>query len=96
MSNTPNLKNRLVSLDFFRGLVMFFLIAEFAHLFEVLMESGNEQLTAVMDFMFHHAKWEGLHFWDLVQPFFMFMLLSHLVYFSYSSNFIYRKFNKQV
>jgi uncharacterized membrane protein len=49
MSNTPNLKNRLVSLDFFRGLVMFLLIAEFAHLFEVLMESGNEQLTAVMD-----------------------------------------------
>ena len=74
MSNTPNLKNRLVSLDFFRGLVMFLLIAEFAHLFEVLMESGNEQLTAVMDFMFHHAKWEGLHFWDLVQPFFMFIV----------------------
>lgn len=74
MSDTPNLKNRLVSLDFFRGLVMFLLIAEFAHLFEVLMESGNEQLTAVMDFMFHHAKWEGLHFWDLVQPFFMFIV----------------------
>ncbi len=74
MSGTPNLKNRLVSLDFFRGLVMFLLIAEFAHLFEVLMESGNEQLTAVMDFMFHHAKWEGLHFWDLVQPFFMFIV----------------------
>ena len=27
-----------------------------------------------MDFMFHHAKWEGLHFWDLVQPFFMFIV----------------------
>ena len=43
---------------------MFLLIAEFAHLFDVLMKSGNEQVTAVMDFMFHHVKWEGLHFWD--------------------------------
>lgn len=74
MNQTAKLDNRLVSLDFFRGLVMFLLIAEFAHLFEVLMESGNEQLTAVMDFMFHHAQWEGLHFWDLVQPFFMFIV----------------------
>jgi predicted acyltransferase len=53
---------------------MFLLIAEFAHLFDVLMKSGNEQVTAVMDFMFHHVKWEGLHFWDLVQPFFMFIV----------------------
>ena len=53
---------------------MFLLIAEFSHLFEVLMDSGNEQFTAVMDFLFHHAKWEGLHFWDLVQPFFMFIV----------------------
>ena len=74
MNQTAKLDNRLVSLDFFRGLVMFLLIAEFAHLFEVLMESGNEQLTSVMDFMFHHAQWEGLHFWDLVQPFFMFIV----------------------
>ena len=38
------------------------------------MESGNAQLSAAMDFLFHHAKWEGLHFWDLVQPFFMFIV----------------------
>ena len=68
------LKNRLASLDFFRGFVMFLLIAEFAHLFDVFMESGNEQITALSSFLFHHAKWEGLHFWDLVQPFFMFIV----------------------
>ena len=68
------LNNRLVSLDFFRGVVMFLLIAEFAHLFEVLTDSGNEQLTAIMYFLFHHAQWDGLHFWDLVQPFFMFIV----------------------
>jgi predicted acyltransferase len=69
-----DLNQRLASLDFFRGFVMFLLIAEFAHLFEVLRNSGNEQLTVVVDFLFHHAKWEGLHFWDLVQPFFMFIV----------------------
>ena len=53
---------------------MFLLIAEFAHLFDALMESGNENISLAMDFMFHHAKWEGLHFWDLVQPFFMFIV----------------------
>ena len=72
--SASKLENRLVSLDFFRGLVMFLLIAEFAHLFEVLMHSGSEQLTAVVDFLFHHAQWKGLHFWDLVQPFFMFIV----------------------
>ena len=36
-----------------------------------LMESGNE-ITTVMDFMFHHAN--GKDFWDLVQPFFMFIV----------------------
>ena len=73
MSSTK-LENRLVSIDFFRGFVMFLLIAEFAHVFEVLMDSGSENLTATINFLFHHAKWEGLHFWDLVQPFFMFIV----------------------
>ena len=68
------LENRLVSIDFFRGFVMFLLIAEFAHVFEVLMDSGSKNLTATINFLFHHAKWEGLHFWDLVQPFFMFIV----------------------
>ena len=73
MSLTKN-ENRLVSIDFFRGFVMFLLIAEFAHVFEVLMDSGSKNLTATINFLFHHAKWEGLHFWDLVQPFFMFIV----------------------
>src|SRR5210317_2048647 len=72
--SSAKLNHRLASLDFFRGFVMFLLIAEFAHLFEVLRNSGNEQLRVVVDFLFHHAKWEGLHFWDLVQPFFMFIV----------------------
>lgn len=73
MSTAP-LQQRLHSLDFFRGLVMFLLVAEFSHLFGVLMDTGNESITAAADFLFHHAQWEGLHFWDLIQPFFMFIV----------------------
>ena len=53
---------------------MFLLVAEFSHLFGALMNTGNESITAVADFFFHHVKWEGLHFWDLIQPFFMFIV----------------------
>ena len=74
MSRTEPLSQRLRSLDFFRGVVMFLLVAEFSHLFGVLMNTGNESITAVADFFFHHVKWEGLHFWDLIQPFFMFIV----------------------
>ena len=49
---------------------MFLLIAEFSHLFGTLMNTGNPVITAMSDFLFHHADWEGLHFWDLIQPFF--------------------------
>ncbi|MEK9613044.1 MAG: DUF5009 domain-containing protein [Flavobacteriaceae bacterium] len=74
MNSAEPLKHRLLSLDFFRGFVMFLLIAEFSHLYNVLMETGNESMTAVSDFFFHHVAWEGLHFWDLIQPFFMFIV----------------------
>jgi len=74
MSRTEPLSQRLRSLDFFRGVVMFLLVAEFSHLFGALMNTGNESITAVADFFFHHVKWEGLHFWDLIQPFFMFIV----------------------
>ena len=41
------LENRLVSIDFFRGFVMFLLIAEFAHVFEVLF--GNDDAVLQHD-----------------------------------------------
>ena len=74
MNPTTPINQRLHSLDFFRGVVMFLLIAEFSHLFETLMNIGNPVITAISDFLFHHANWEGLHFWDLIQPFFIFIV----------------------
>lgn len=67
--------NRLLSLDFYRGLTMFLLIAEFSYLFEFLVatELQGTLIYSIAE-QFHHVEWEGLHFWDLIQPFFMFIV----------------------
>jgi predicted acyltransferase len=54
---------------------MFLLIAEFTHLFDHLT-SPELQGTWVhaLGRQLHHVPWEGLHFWDLIQPFFMFIV----------------------
>ncbi|RLD86706.1 MAG: DUF5009 domain-containing protein [Bacteroidetes bacterium] len=67
--------NRLLSLDFFRGLTMFLLIAEFSHLFIYLTAPElNGTFIYSIGKQFHHMSWEGMHFWDLIQPFFMFIV----------------------
>ncbi len=68
-------KGRLQSLDFFRGLTMFLLIGESTLLYEHLRDSGlaGTLLHAIGTQLDHHP-WAGLRFWDLVQPFFMFIV----------------------
>ncbi len=66
---------RLVSLDFFRGLTMFLLIAEFANLFPLFLAPELDgTLLHPIGVQLHHCEWTGLHFWDLIQPFFMFIV----------------------
>ncbi len=70
-----HVSKRLFSLDVFRGLTMFLLIAEaagFHHNFSEMVD-GNAFLTSVAD-QLHHHPWHGLRFWDLIQPFFMFIV----------------------
>lgn len=67
--------DRLLSLDFYRGLTMFLLIAEFSHLFNYLMARPfRGTIIYEIGKQLHHVRWEGLHFWDLIQPFFMFIV----------------------
>ena len=69
------LPERLFSLDFFRGLTMFLLVAEGTHLFEAMIApvfSGT--IISAIGTQFHHHPWNGLRFWDLVQPYFMFIV----------------------
>src|SRR3989339_858657 len=66
---------RLVSLDFFRGVTMFLLIAEFAYLFPLFLDPALEGTPIhFLGVQLHHCEWAGLHFWDLIQPFFMFIV----------------------
>lgn len=66
---------RMRSIDFFRGFTMFLLIGEFSGLFEVLVEPpfAGGPVAAVAS-QLHHHPWHGLRFWDLIQPFFMFIV----------------------
>jgi predicted acyltransferase len=68
-------EGRFACLDFFRGLTMFLLVAESALVYESLLvpQLNGTWLQAVAT-QFTHHPWNGLHFWDLVQPFFMFIV----------------------
>lgn len=68
-------EGRLLSLDFFRGITMFLLVAEGTHLWSVLVQDPVSGTIFENFFQqFHHHSWNGLRFWDLIQPFFMFIV----------------------
>jgi predicted acyltransferase len=71
----PAPQGRLMSLDFFRGFTMFLLIGESTLLYEHLRDPrlAGTILHAIGSQLDHHP-WAGLRFWDLVQPFFMFIV----------------------
>ena len=72
--------NRVLSLDFMRGLIMILLMLESAGLYQYLnafLEGNPAQL--ITDQFFHHP-WNGIRFWDLIQPGFMFMAGTARVY----------------
>ena len=72
-SLTPD--SRLLSLDFFRGITMLFLIGEFSGFIDALIEPDLEgSFLYSIGVQLHHVHWEGLHFWDLIQPFFTFIV----------------------
>lgn len=75
MKKQKTISNRLVSLDLFRGLVMFLLVAEGAGLYHTWLSATPEgTLLHGLALQFHHHPWNGLRFWDLVQPYFMFIV----------------------
>ena len=77
--NTTLPKNRLLSLDAYRGVTMFLLMAEAAFVYHAFTDYFLEgTLGASIIQQFHHHPWNGLRFWDLIQPFFMFICLIHL------------------
>ena len=71
--NVSPMFSRVNSVDIFRGLTMFLLAGESTELYNHFQhfDNGFMQFLATQ---FSHHEWHGLHFWDLIQPFFMFIV----------------------
>lgn len=65
--------NRLLSLDFMRGFIMVLLALESTGLFEHLLDATRGNFLNGLVQQFFHHPWNGLRFWDLIQPGFMFV-----------------------
>lgn len=65
---------RLFSLDVYRGTIMFLLIAEAAGFHHSFLELTHGTFLEPVALQLHHHPWNGLRFWDLIQPFFMFIV----------------------
>ncbi|MCG6187088.1 acyltransferase family protein [Maribellus maritimus] len=75
--NTTNLskeEDRIFSIDFFRGFTMFMLVGGIGGLFSKIDLSESGTVLRFLQQQLEHVPWEGLHFWDLIQPFFMFIV----------------------
>lgn len=65
--------NRLTSLDFFRGFTMLLLISGGTLQYFARSEFDGTVVHAFFT-QFTHPEWIGFRFWDLIQPFFMFIV----------------------
>lgn len=67
------ISQRLLSLDFMRGFIMVLLALESTGLYEHLFEATKGNALNGFFLQFFHHPWNGLRFWDLIQPGFMYM-----------------------
>jgi len=65
--------SRLLSLDFLRGFIMVLLALESTRLYDNLFELTEGSMIQSFVLQFFHHPWNGLRFWDLIQPGFMFI-----------------------
>jgi predicted acyltransferase len=70
---SPPILGRVTSIDFFRGFTMFLLAGEATELYSQL-EKSHIGILQFLGTQLSHHEWHGLHFWDLIQPFFMFIV----------------------
>jgi predicted acyltransferase len=65
---------RISSVDFFRGFTMFLLIGESTRLYSQFSSIKSSSIMQFIGTQLSHHRWNGIHFWDLIQPFFMFIV----------------------
>jgi predicted acyltransferase len=74
------ISQRLLSLDFMRGFIMVLLALESTGLYEHLFEATKGHALNGFFLQFFHHPWNGLRFWDLIQPGFMYMAGAAMAY----------------
>ena len=72
-STIDKANERLLSLDFFRGLIMVALMIGETGFFLLLYHAESGSFTEMLSIQFEHSDWHGLTFWDTVLPAFMTM-----------------------
>jgi predicted acyltransferase len=70
----PSIAERITSVDLFRGITMFLLVGEGAEIYGHFESMEGSAIGQFIGTTFSHHEWHGLHFWDLIQPFFMFIV----------------------
>lgn len=70
-STSSAIADRITSVDFFRGFTMFLLIGESTRLYSHFRSIEGSSIMHFFSTQLSHHQWNGLHFWDLIQPFFM-------------------------
>ena len=74
------LRQRLLSLDFLRGLIMVLLMMSSTGIYDYSYEHSSPGIFKSLMEQFVHHPWNGLRFWDLIQPGFMFMAGTAMAY----------------
>jgi predicted acyltransferase len=69
----PSEPKRLLSIDVYRGSIMVFLMLESVGLYDHLITITEGSFFHSFFIQFTHHPWNGLRFWDLIQPGFMFI-----------------------
>lgn len=78
-SHPPSPNRRLASLDALRGFDMFW-IAGGEHIIHALRKASDAGIVVLLDIQFMHRDWEGMTFYDLIFPLFLFIVGISLVF----------------
>jgi heparan-alpha-glucosaminide N-acetyltransferase len=71
---TPPPKERLVSLDAYRGAIMLLMASSGFGLVQVAQQFPNSSVWKFLGHQVDHVPWTGGVLWDMIQPAFMFMV----------------------
>ena len=73
-SASPDLPDRLSSLDAYRGFVMFLMMAEVLRIKQVASHFPGNRVWELLAFNTSHVEWSGCSLHDLIQPSFSFLV----------------------